>query len=103
VTSVVPVYGLYLSLKKKIHVESHIVVPVFVLAWFSDLRQVRNLRPTRLFSSVLFLPAISFLHPLVKSPRGALGRRQPCEIRFSLPLARSLSFSLVSSAGDVAT
>jgi hypothetical protein len=58
---VVPVYGLYLSLKKKIHVESRIVVPVFVLAWFSNLRQVQNLRPTRLFSSVLFLPAISFL------------------------------------------
>jgi hypothetical protein len=79
-TSVVPVYGLYLSLKKKIHVESRIVVPVFVLAWFLDLRQVRNLRPTRLFSSVLFLPAILFLHPSVKSPRGALGRRQPDEI-----------------------
>jgi hypothetical protein len=65
---VVPVYGLYLSLKKKIHVESRIVVPVFVLTWFSDLRQVQNLRPTRLFSSMLFLPAISFLHLLVKSP-----------------------------------
>jgi hypothetical protein len=46
VTSVVPVYGFYLSLKKKIYVESRIVVPVFVLTWFSDLRQVRNLRPT---------------------------------------------------------
>jgi hypothetical protein len=43
---VVPVYGLYLSLKKKIHVESRIVVPVFVLAWFSYMRQVWNLRPT---------------------------------------------------------
>jgi hypothetical protein len=103
VTSVIPAYGLYLSLKKKIHVESHIVVPVFVLAWFLDLRQVWNLRPTRLFSSVLFLPVISFLHPSVKSPRGALGQRQPGEIRFSLPLARSLSFSLVSGTGDVAT
>jgi hypothetical protein len=100
---VVPVYELYLSLKKKIHVESRIVVPVFVLAWFSDLRQVRNLRSTRLFSSVFFLPAISFLHPSVKSPRGALGRRQPGEIRFSLSLARFLSFSLVSNAWDVAT
>jgi hypothetical protein len=28
------VYGLYLSLKKKIHVESRIVVPVFVLHGF---------------------------------------------------------------------
>jgi hypothetical protein len=52
---VVPVYGLYLSLKKKIHVESHIVVPVFVLSWFSDLRQVQNLHPTRLFFLRVFL------------------------------------------------
>jgi hypothetical protein len=77
----VPVYELYLSLKKKIHVESHIVVPVFVLAWFSDLRQVQNLRPTRLFSSVLFVAArsVSFL----------LARVQRWGCRYLDPAARS--------------